>query len=62
MTTLNKNTLDSGDIAPTEAMRKVCTATCADRLKTTKSWEQFQKTDLAAFKALLTKNNLKLGP
>ena len=53
------NTLDSGDMAPNEAIRKACTATCADLLKTQKAWDQLKTTDVGTFNTLLSKNNLK---
>ncbi|MCW3099198.1 MAG: hypothetical protein JWL77_4816 [Chthonomonadaceae bacterium] len=53
------NTLDSGDMTPNEAIRKACTATCTDLLKTTKAWDLFKSTDLTTFNALLAKNNIK---
>ncbi|HLK56211.1 MAG TPA: hypothetical protein VKU00_06590 [Chthonomonadaceae bacterium] len=52
-------TLDSGDMAPGEAIRKACMATCADMQGAMKSWETLRRTDLPAFNALLAKNNLK---
>ena len=55
------NTLDSGDMTPSDAIRKSCAATASDLQKTTKSWELLKSADLAAFKALLAKNSLKLG-
>jgi hypothetical protein len=52
-------TLDSGDLAPTEAMRKACAAACAEMRETMKSWTQLKSKDLPAFNALLQKSNLK---
>jgi photosystem II stability/assembly factor-like uncharacterized protein len=53
------NTLDSGDMAPNQAMRKACAATCAELQTAMKSWELLKTKDLAAFNALLGKNGLK---
>ncbi|MCW3051585.1 MAG: hypothetical protein JWN14_755 [Chthonomonadales bacterium] len=53
------NALDSGDMAPNEAIRKACAATCADFLKAQKAWDQLMITDFSAFNTLLSKNNLK---
>ncbi|HLJ55445.1 MAG TPA: sialidase family protein, partial [Chthonomonadaceae bacterium] len=53
------NTLDSGDMAPSEAMRKAAAAVCADMDKAKKSWALLRSKDLAQFDALLAKYNLK---
>lgn len=52
------NTLDSGDMAPGEAMRKACAATCADMQKALKSWETLRNADLPAFNTLLMQKSL----
>ena len=54
------NTLDSGDMPPSDAMRKAGATTESDLQKARKNWDLFKSTDLPAFKALLAKNNLKL--
>ena len=54
------NTLDSGDMPPSDAMRKAGAITESDLQKARKNWDLFKSTDLPAFKALLAKNNLKL--
>ena len=52
-------------MAPNEAMRKACAATCADLQKATKSWELLKCKELGAFNALLmnehTKRMLRIG-
>jgi photosystem II stability/assembly factor-like uncharacterized protein len=53
------NTLDSGDMAPNEATRKACSGVEADLAKATAAWTQIKSKDLAAFNALLQKNNWK---
>ena len=53
------NTLDSGDMAPTETLRKVCAAICAEFEQAAKTWAALQTKELTAFNALLVKNNLK---
>lgn len=53
------NILDSGDMAPTAAMRKACAATCTTIEKTMASWGLLKRKDLSAFNALLEKNSLK---
>ncbi|HZT43296.1 MAG TPA: hypothetical protein VFA07_14090 [Chthonomonadaceae bacterium] len=53
------NMLDSGDMAPTDAMRKACTTTCTEMQTAMKSWEALKSKDLPAFNAVLAKNNLK---
>jgi hypothetical protein len=53
------NSLDSGDMAPNEATKKVCAATCAQFDKAMKAWTALKTKDLTDFNALLAKNNLK---
>jgi hypothetical protein len=53
------NTLDSGDMAPGEAMRHACAVTCSEFEKAMKSWDALKVKDLPAFNALLARNNLK---
>jgi photosystem II stability/assembly factor-like uncharacterized protein len=53
------NSLDSGDMAPNEATKKVCAATCAEFEKAMKAWTALKTKDLSDFNALLVKNNLK---
>ena len=51
-------TLDSGDMAPSDPMMRAC-ATTLDDLNTAEwNWKQFNAMDLVDFNALLTKNNL----
>jgi len=53
------NTLDSGDMAPSEPQLKACKTAC-DALKTVETaWNTFNTKDLAAFNDILAKNNLK---
>jgi len=53
------NSLDTGDMAPSEAMKKSCEAVCSDFKKASTSFEAVQSKELAALNALLVKNNLK---
>jgi len=53
------NKLDSGDMAPTDAMQKVCAATRAEVQNLVASWTLLKNKDLLAFNALLEKNSLK---
>jgi photosystem II stability/assembly factor-like uncharacterized protein len=53
------NMLNSGDMAPTDSMRKACATTCSEAQAAMKSWDSLKSKDLPAFNALLTKNNLK---
>ncbi len=53
------NTLDSGDMAPSEPLRNACAAMCEDLAKVIASWNEINAKDLVAFNALLAKNNLK---
>ncbi|HEV2474761.1 MAG TPA: hypothetical protein VGS41_18940, partial [Chthonomonadales bacterium] len=51
--------LDSGDMAPTEAMRHDCDSLCAQLKAIMKDWSTLEAGDLKQFNALLAKNNLK---
>jgi len=53
------NSLDSGDMSPNEATKKVCAATCAEFEKAMKAWVALKTKDLVDFNTLLAKNNLK---
>jgi photosystem II stability/assembly factor-like uncharacterized protein len=53
------NKLDSGDMAPTEAMQKATAATCAEAQQLIASWTLLKSKDLISFNALLEKNSLK---
>jgi hypothetical protein len=53
------NTLDSGDMAPNEFLRKACESVCSDMEQAVKSWEAVKSKDLPAFNAVLTKNHMK---
>ena len=53
------NTLDSGDMAPNDSIRKACAATCSEMQTAMKNWDALKSKDLAAFNALMAKNNLK---
>ena len=52
-------TLDSGDMAPTEPMTKAYAKSCADLATTVQNWRAINTEDLAAFNAVLITNNLK---
>jgi hypothetical protein len=53
------DSMDSGDMAPNEAMKKAC-ATSLKNLDTVQAnWKVLVEKDLVALNALLTKNNLK---
>lgn len=59
MLTRELNTLDPGDMAPSEPQLKACKAAC-DALQTVETaWKNFNAKDLAAFNAVMVKNNLK---
>jgi hypothetical protein len=54
--------MDNGDMAPTEPMRKGYIAKCSDLKTANTSWKTINTTDLPAFNAILTRNNLKPIP
>jgi hypothetical protein len=54
--------MDNGDIAPTEPMHKGFIAKCSDLKTAITSWKTINTTDLPAFNAILTRNNLKPIP
>jgi len=53
------NTLENGDMAPTEAMQRAYVAGCMDLQKVVLAWTAIHGAPLAAFNALLTQHNLK---
>ena len=53
------NTLENGDMAPTEAMQRDYVAGCKDLQTAVTSWTAIQGAALAAFNAVLVQNNLK---
>ncbi len=53
------NTLNSGDMAPNESMRKACATACAELKAAMKSWETLKSKDLPAFNAVLAKSDIK---
>ncbi|HEX4602089.1 MAG TPA: hypothetical protein VH116_11900, partial [Gemmatimonadales bacterium] len=52
-------TLEHGDLAPTEAMRRGYTAGCTELKTALTTWAAINTTKLAAFNAVLAKNNVK---
>jgi photosystem II stability/assembly factor-like uncharacterized protein len=52
------DTLDFGDMAPNEPSSKVYIAGCTDLQNALTNWSNINKQDLAAFNAVLTKNNV----
>lgn len=52
-------TLDWGDMAPNDAMRKACATQCEEMDKLMKQWAALQTKDLPALNAVLTRNHLK---
>jgi len=54
--------MDNGDMAPTEPMHKGFIAKCSDLKTAITSWKTINTTDLPAFNAILTRNNLKPIP
>jgi len=54
--------MDNGDMAPTEPMHKGFIAKCSDLKTAVTSWKTINTTDLPAFNAILTRNNLKPIP
>ena len=53
------NTLENGDMAPTEAMQRDYAAACAELKTAVTSWMAIHGATLAAFNAVLGQNNLK---
>ena len=53
---------DYGDMAPTEPMRKAWTQVCRDLRTALTEWQAINTSDLVAFNALLTKDNLERIP
>ena len=53
------NTLENGDMTPTEAMQRDYAAGCAELKTAVTSWTAIHGAALAAFNAALTQNNLK---
>ncbi len=53
------NTIDSGDMAPSEPLSKACLAACADLPKAEAAWKALNEKDLPAFNAILAKYNVK---
>jgi photosystem II stability/assembly factor-like uncharacterized protein len=53
------NTLDSGDMVPSEAIRKACTTVCTEMQTAMKTWVALKSKDLPTFNVLLAKNHLK---
>lgn len=51
--------LENGDMAPNEAMQKAYTAQCSDLTTAITNWRTIDTDDLAAFNAVLTKNNIR---
>jgi hypothetical protein len=51
--------MDNGDMAPNESMRRGYIAKCSDLKTAITSWKIINTTDLPAFNAILTRNNLK---
>lgn len=56
------NTLDAGDMAPTEPMLRTYASACADLRTAVSTWKTLTAQDLAGLNAMLTKNNLKSIP
>ena len=56
------NTLDFGDMAPSEPMLSAYGAGCADLKTAVDNWRTINTVDLVAFNAILSKNNLKTIP
>ena len=52
------DTLDFGDMAPNEPMGKAYVAGCTDLKTAVTNWKAINRQDLAAFNAVLAKNNL----
>ncbi len=52
------NTLENGDMAPTEAMQRDYAAGCAELKTAVTTWMAIHGAALAAFNAVLTQNNL----
>jgi photosystem II stability/assembly factor-like uncharacterized protein len=56
------DTLDFGDLAPTEPMTKAYATGCGDLKTVVTNWKTIKTQDLVAFNALLAKTNLKAVP
>jgi len=56
------NTLENGDLAPTDAMQFDYVAACQNLQKVVTTWTGLNGAPLAAFNAVLTQNNLKPVP
>ena len=56
------NTLENGDLAPTEAMQRAYVAGCQDLQRVVTTWAGINGAPLATFNAVLTQNNLKPIP
>ena len=56
------NTLENGDLAPTDAMQRAYVAGCLDLQRVVTSWTGITGAPLAAFNAVLTQHNLKPIP
>lgn len=54
--------MDSGDMTPSETMRKVCEKTCADLKTVVANWKALNAKDLVAFNAVLAKHSMKAIP
>ena len=53
------NTLENGDLTPTDAMQRAYAAGCSDLKSALATWTSIQGAPLAAFNAVLTQNGLK---
>ncbi|HEY3781219.1 MAG TPA: hypothetical protein VGL56_09065 [Fimbriimonadaceae bacterium] len=53
------NELDSGDMAPNEALRKACDTVCGEMKTAMATWQNLNGKDLATLNALLTKSKIK---
>ncbi|HEX6465237.1 MAG TPA: group II intron maturase-specific domain-containing protein [Vicinamibacterales bacterium] len=55
-------TLDAGDMAPTDPMRRAFAGACKDLATVIANWQGLNGSELTAFNAVVTKNNLKPVP
>jgi hypothetical protein len=55
-------TLDPGDMAPNDPMRRAYSGACKDLSTVMVNWHGLDSTDLTAFNAVLSKNNVKPIP
>jgi len=53
------NTLENGDMAPTEAMQRAYTVGCTELKTAVTTWTAVTAGALAAFNAVLTQHNVK---